>query len=162
MDAFQDLTCEGILKLIEEGANVNAKDKYGYTLLHYACSNGYESIVSILLEKGVNVSEKDNCGWTPLHHACSNGYGSIVSILLEKGANVNEKNVDGCIPLNYACIDGYEDIVEILLDSGTEVEYNGEGKIIYDMDNIYAEHRDRMEEFFNSYMPKNSYFKPAK
>ena len=162
MDAFQDLTCEGILKLIEEGANVNEKDEYEYTPLYYACRNDYKNVVSILLEKGANVNEKSKCGYTPLHCACYNGYGRIVSILLEKGANVSEKNNGGRTPLDYAYWSGRTNIIEILLDNGTEVEYNEEGKIVYDMDQIFYRCRDKMKKFFDNYIPKSSYFKPAK
>jgi len=161
MDDFQNLTREEILKFIEEG-DINQKDKEGWTPLHYACSNGYESIVSILLEKGANVNEKDIDGCTPLHNACINGYGSVVSILLEKGANVNEKDKTGYTPLHYACCNSYENIVELLLDNGAEIEYNEEGKIIYDMDQIFYRCRDKMKKFFDNYIPKSSYFKPAK
>ena len=129
MDYFQYLTREEILKFIEEGANINEKDKYGRT---------------------------------PLQYACCNGYGSVVSILLEKGANVNEKNNGGYTPLNYACLNGHTNIVEILLDNGSEVEYNEEGKIVYDMNMIFYSCRGKMKKFFDSYIPKNSYFKPAK
>ncbi|KAK7409434.1 hypothetical protein QQX98_008395 [Neonectria punicea] len=47
---------EGIVKLLlEKGANVEAKDDYGWTPLLWAAENGHEGIVKLLLEKGADI-----------------------------------------------------------------------------------------------------------
>jgi ankyrin repeat protein len=45
--------------LLEKGADVNAKNKYGRTALIYATERGYTEIVQLLLEKGADVNAKD-------------------------------------------------------------------------------------------------------
>lgn len=40
-------------------ADINAKDEYGYTLLHLASDRGHTEIVKLLLERGVDTTIKD-------------------------------------------------------------------------------------------------------
>jgi ankyrin repeat protein len=82
---------------LDQGANVNAKDKYnsGYTALMSAAMNGLTDVAKVLLDKGADVNIKDNYGGTALEYAALYGYADIVKLLLEKGANVNEKYSDG-------------------------------------------------------------------
>jgi ankyrin repeat protein len=47
---------EKVKKLLKEGADVNAKGKYGYTPLHKAAFYRYIEIVKLLIENGANVN----------------------------------------------------------------------------------------------------------
>jgi ankyrin repeat protein len=49
---------EKVQKLLEMGANVNAKDLYGYRPIHEACQNGHEDIVRVLLKSGADIKAK--------------------------------------------------------------------------------------------------------
>jgi len=55
-----------IKTMLANGANINTKDKYGFTALMYAVSNGYVEIVKVLLSKGANTEEKNSDGKTAL------------------------------------------------------------------------------------------------
>ena len=79
--------------LIDQGADLHAKDNYGCTPLHLACVNGHAEVVKALLEKGADVHAKDSHGMTPLHYACMNGHAEVVKALLEKGADVHAKDM---------------------------------------------------------------------
>ena len=77
--------------------DVNIKNKFGATALHYASSKGYTKIVKFLLEKGSNSNEKSSSGWTPLHAACAKGNIECAKLLLKYGSdplilNNNQKN----------------------------------------------------------------------
>ena len=39
------------------GVDVNAKDKYGWTPLHWAAREGHKKIVELLIEKGTKIPE---------------------------------------------------------------------------------------------------------
>jgi ankyrin repeat protein len=63
--------------LLAKGADVNAKDDYGYTALIWAAYLDYSDIVQILLEHGAKVNIKNNHGESPLLLAvkiCSSKY----------------------------------------------------------------------------------------
>ena len=72
--------------LLQAGAQVDAKDTYGWTALMWASSrNGYKDIVSMLLQAGAQVDAKDNDGWTALMLASRNGYKDVVKVLKKHG-----------------------------------------------------------------------------
>ena len=54
-------------RLIDTGeANVNDRDWYGWTALHWASSSGHLEIVQLLLCQGADASIRDNYGRTAL------------------------------------------------------------------------------------------------
>jgi ankyrin repeat protein len=55
--------------LIEQGADVKARDESQSTPLHLASSSGILGSVRLLLEHGADVAARDGCGRTPLHLA---------------------------------------------------------------------------------------------
>jgi ankyrin repeat protein len=53
--------------LVDQGADVNARDRYGRTALYLAAENGQLSIVQYLVDQGTDVNAIDALGTTPLH-----------------------------------------------------------------------------------------------
>jgi ankyrin repeat protein len=80
---------EIVEKLLNEGANVHAKDEDGYTALMMASENGHTEIVEKLLEGGANVDEKHDNGNTALIYATVSSRPETVAMLLTWGADVN-------------------------------------------------------------------------
>ena len=76
-----------INSLINNGANLMAKDKDGNTPLHFASMMGNDLIVHKLISKGVNVNATDNQGVTPIFLANYCGHSNIVNILRNAGAH---------------------------------------------------------------------------
>jgi ankyrin repeat protein len=58
--------------LIERGADVEAKDKWGRTPLYYACLNDNLECAELLIDAGADVGAKDRFERTPLDLAQSN------------------------------------------------------------------------------------------
>lgn len=104
---------ELVQELIKQGINVNIKDVYGRTPLHYASNI---KIVLILIENGASVNEQDIDGASPLYNAEN---GEIVSLLVSKGANVND-GVNGTTPL-HASMNGSLDTVQALIRHGANI-----------------------------------------
>ena len=60
---------EVVRLLVEQGADVTAKDKNSSTPLHLASSFGSPEIVRLLIERGVDITAEDESRRTPLHLA---------------------------------------------------------------------------------------------
>lgn len=88
-DEFWDAVRRGdiaaVTALLDKGAEVNAKFRYGTTALFKAAERGNVEIVKILLARGADVSVKDTFyGATAMTWALDNGHLEVVSALLEK------------------------------------------------------------------------------
>jgi hypothetical protein len=74
MTEIHDLVEHGkvshILEHRELQKNIELKDSYGETPLHYAARLGKEEIVTTFLDLGCKIGCKDNWGFTPIHLAC--------------------------------------------------------------------------------------------
>ena len=126
--------------LIDNGADVNAKNGAGHTPLH-ATSRSIDT-AKLLIDNGADVNAKDNREETRLHWAASTNASYMVKLLLDNGANANAKDKHGATPLHFATnysygkptppfwtLVGPDDSTELLLDNGADVnaqEYDGE------------------------------------
>jgi hypothetical protein len=100
--------------LLEHGADVNAKDKYGGTPLHRAVLTEDADVVTLLLEHGADVNAKDKYGGTPLHLAAAKGHADIARLLLEHGADPSIKDNEGSTPLDIARRKGYAVVARVI------------------------------------------------
>jgi ankyrin repeat protein len=73
--------------LLEQGANVNAAQSYGWTSLMEACQKGHLEIVRELLRRGANVNAGTHTGWTSLMDACCEGHLEVARLLLAHHAS---------------------------------------------------------------------------
>ena len=78
-----------ILKLlIDNGADINVRNRYDKTPLHYAVEdNCFFRDIKYLIERGANVDAQDYEGKTPLHIAANLCDARSVQILLDAGAS---------------------------------------------------------------------------
>ena len=106
---IQTNNIEELKELIEKGANVNIKNEYNYTPLHYSRSS---EITKLLLGTGANPNSQTMNGDTPLHYAETK---EITKLLLESGANPNIQNKYGYTPLHFVRT---EEITKLLLEAG--------------------------------------------
>ena len=81
-----------IAHLIDNGAKVEARDRFKRTPLIHACMCGNTHVISHLLRLGANVQVFDSSMNTALHYAIAYGWYFSVKILIEAGANVTAVN----------------------------------------------------------------------
>jgi ankyrin repeat protein len=92
--------------LVEAGADVNQRTKYGWTPLLIATQNRHYRLAEYLLEHGANSNAPNNGGWTPLYLATDNrnieggdypvrspdmDHLDFIKLLIAKGADVNAR-----------------------------------------------------------------------
>ena len=87
-------------RLIEVGADVNAKNKRGQTALFCASWWGHVKCMEFLLKAGADVNITDDNGVTPLIRASRYGRHKCVDVLLNAGADVNATDNNGCNALH--------------------------------------------------------------
>ena len=76
-----------VTALLDKGADVNAKFRYGATALFKAAERGHSTVVKVLLARGADASIKDTFyGATAMTWALSNKHVEVVRALLEKDA----------------------------------------------------------------------------
>jgi len=85
---WENVSMAKLQKMIEQGADVNAKDKDGRTPLMYAVMYNRKEFISILLENGADVNAFDRTGWTVLKYAEDYGRKDIEEQLLAAGADI--------------------------------------------------------------------------
>jgi ankyrin repeat protein len=120
-DAVRTRDTAEVRKSLAQGANPNAKDKKGRTLLMEAASGGYTDIVRTLLENSADVNATDLFGWTALFWAAFSDRTDTVRTLAAKGAAVNAKDNEKRTALFWAASFGYTDTVRALLEKGAPV-----------------------------------------
>ena len=109
-------------ELLEKGADIESKDKYGNTALTSAAERGDASVVRLLLEKGADIESKDRYGNTALILTAHEGHEAVVWLLLEKGADINTKDQYGRTALYFAETHRDKTIAWLLRDAGAKVE----------------------------------------
>ncbi len=129
-----------IRTLIDQGADVNAKNKYGDTSLIIAARMGSNETVKVLLEKGADVHIRSTNttnvvnsinSWTPLICAVQRNHNNnaepirqnidIINALLAKGADLEARTNDGRTALFLSVSDGNTVIAQYLMDKGADV-----------------------------------------
>ena len=132
MEACKNGHIEVVKILIEKGrekseTDFNGADVDGFTALHYACSEGFKSIASLLLDHSTEFDFDVNATdfqreWTPLHFACKNGHTETVKLLLdraeEKQIDLTAWDVDGKTPFQIASRDTVKVLMEYAADKG--------------------------------------------
>lgn len=110
---------DALLKLLlENGVNIECKNKKGQTAVNEATQRSNRMAVKLLIAKGANVNTLDHSKTTPLHHAAHMGASDMVRLLLENGADPTAYDKWGAIPLKLAQIKMVDDT---LLREATKV-----------------------------------------
>jgi ankyrin repeat protein len=88
--------------LLEQGAAVDARNKWWETPLHVACRLGHERVSFMLLKCSADINARDGSGRTPLNWACRSGSLDTVNLLLSRGADPEISDDYGSTPVEYA------------------------------------------------------------
>ena len=103
--------------LLANGAEVNARDHYGWTAILFAAKHGQSKEVSMLLKAGADVNiQKSGNGWTPLILATVENHVNVVQVLVENEAI--DLSIRGnkfqYTAMEHAIVNDNEDVIAIL------------------------------------------------
>jgi ankyrin repeat protein len=91
--------------------------RYGDTLLHIACRNGWLDMVKLLVEESGCDPEVKDCGkQRPLHYACRYGCLETIQYLIqEQKCDLTALTPDQWTPFYYACRYGHLNVIKYLV-----------------------------------------------
>src|ERR1700730_13431666 len=121
-------------ELLDHGASVDARDRFGARPLSHAARFGHLQMVDLLLARDAPINARNLAGATALFFAAEGGHTLIVLRLLERGADVKLVGRSGISPLAAAAYVGNDAIIEALLAHGADErasDETGKPPIVY-------------------------------
>jgi ankyrin repeat protein len=104
--------------LIAAGSAVNARDRDGFTPLHFAAQEHAVTIARLLIDSGADIDAANRHGNTPLFTAVfnSSGRGEMIELLRAAGADPHLANASGQTPVGRASLIGNYDVARFFGD----------------------------------------------
>jgi ankyrin repeat protein len=121
-------------ELLDYGASVDARDRFGARPLSHAARFGYLQMVDLLLARDAPINARNLAGATALFFAAERGHTLIAQRLIERGADVELVGRGGVSPVAAAAYAGNDVIVEALLAHGADErasDETGKPPIVY-------------------------------
>jgi len=105
--------------LLDKGANIEARNKWGQTAMHKAVDKRSPELIKLLLQSGANIDSRDYADSTPLHHAIRRGHLDMVELLLANGAASWRRRI-GLNLAGVGMVQDRKEIVKFLVGKGFE------------------------------------------
>jgi ankyrin repeat protein len=110
-------------RLLRDGADAKAADRYGITPLYLAAVNGNAAIIRKLLDAGADPNTKDPAGETALMTAARTGMPDALKVLLDRGANLNAVDPEfQQTALMLAVRENHPAAVKLLIERGANLD----------------------------------------
>ncbi len=110
--------------LLDYGASLDDRGRYGLTALHYAVRGGKLPVIRLLLERGASVNALDKDGLTPLLHLSRTRSKAdpipVMELLAASGANLNARDETQGTLLMYFARQGKAEAVRWLVAHGAD------------------------------------------
>jgi ankyrin repeat protein len=118
-DAVYRDDIKAVARLLHDGADAKAANRYGVTPLSLACTNGDAAAVDLLLKAGADPNTSLPGGETALMTCARTGKVDAVKVLIAHGANVNAKESSrNQTAIMWAAAEGNVEAVEALIQAG--------------------------------------------
>ena len=106
--------------LLQSGAQIDTKNRVGFTALHWAAMAGHKTIVEYLTSQEAQINQKDMFGRAALHISAWNGHEGVTSLLCESGAMIEARDCSGFTPLLASAESQHRAVMVGLLKRGAD------------------------------------------
>ncbi|TAA41555.1 ankyrin repeat domain-containing protein [Pseudoxanthomonas winnipegensis] len=128
--------CAPLQEALNNGYDINKKDRNGYSILHYASVNTKHQLIEGCINSGADINQKTNDGFTPLacvlgtaknakyehdHMECA----ASMRALVRAGADVNARTPDNLALIHRASMLEFPYYMQSLIDAGADVNERG-------------------------------------
>lgn len=117
--ALYNKQSDAIMLLLDMGADIGAKDRYGRKPLHRAALWGDVDGVRLLLDLGADPNAYDKWSQTAILQAAYRGHTAVVRLLLERGADFAKADTNRLTPVDYAVYDDNKAMIQDFLKTVT-------------------------------------------
>jgi ankyrin repeat protein len=120
--------------LLDHGASVDARDRFGARPLSHAARFGHLEMVDLLIARGAPIDARNLAGATALYFAAEGGHVRVADRLIGLGADVKLTGRSGISPVAAAAYAGSDRIVEALIAHGADervADDTGKPPIVY-------------------------------
>lgn len=107
--------------LLNNGVEVNTRDRFGWTPLHYAAQRNNQTLTGTLLDHGATIDATTTDGQTPFHIAIENGCLEIAEYLTRHGANITAERPGKWTSLHLAALFDHQKLIPFLLRHGANI-----------------------------------------
>jgi ankyrin repeat protein len=150
--------------LIDQGADVNAKDNTVQSAYLICTSEGYLELLNLTLRHGADVDSKDSFNGTGLIRAADRGHADIAGRLVQADIKINHINNLGWTALHEAIILGngsrrYVDTVLVLVAGGADLRLPSQRDQISPLDHATAKRHNEIAKVLRAALDAD---KPSK
>jgi ankyrin repeat protein/WD40 repeat protein len=112
--SFGDSYVEQVRALLKQGANLEVRNRRGFTPLLMAAYSRCPEIARVLIEHGADLNAVEDTGGTPLYWACFGGHPGLVQTFLDRGAKLTPKIWEA------AQNNGGDEVIEVLMAAAVQ------------------------------------------
>jgi ankyrin repeat protein len=123
-----------VTELLDHGASVDARDRFGARPLSHAARFGHLAMLDLLLGRDAPLDARNLAGATALFFAVEGNHTPVAQRLIARGADVNLPGRTGVTPIAAAAYRGNITIIEDLLTHGADdraSDQTGKPPIVY-------------------------------